>query len=94
MDARAVDNLRDVNRQLILDRLEQEQFRRVTLEFSISVPFARYAELKSTTESRKRWKSLDQTIIYFEERWKPKMWTNKYRFVFVREVTKKTYSLN
>lgn len=59
------------------------------VEFSISVPFARYTELKSMIEGRKRWKSLDDFISIFETNWKPKSWGKRYRFIFVRELTKK-----
>jgi hypothetical protein len=58
------------------------------VEFSISVPFARYTELKSMIENRMRWKKLDQSATYFETNWKPKSWGDRYRFIFVRELTK------
>jgi hypothetical protein len=58
------------------------------VEFSISVPFARYTELKSLIESRQRWKKLDNNIAYFDAKWKPKSWDTRFRFVFVRELTK------
>ena len=58
------------------------------VEFSITVPFARYVELKSFIEHRQRWKRLDNTVSYFEKDWKPKSWGERYRFSFVRELTK------
>ncbi|NIT60737.1 MAG: IS1380 family transposase [Aliifodinibius sp.] len=58
------------------------------VEFSISVPFARYTELKSMIETRKRWKKLDGSVSFFESEWKPKSWETHFRFVFVRELTK------
>jgi Transposase DDE domain group 1 len=54
------------------------------VEFTISVPFERFVELKSTIESRRRWRRLDQDLAYFELRWKPKKWNRSYRFLFVR----------
>ncbi|MBL4866698.1 MAG: IS1380 family transposase, partial [Pseudomonadales bacterium] len=58
------------------------------VEFSISVPFARYTELKGMIENRKRWRSLNQEVSFFDTKWKPKSWGQRYRFVFVRELTK------
>ncbi len=58
------------------------------IEFSISVPFARYTQLKSMIEGRKRWRRLDETLFFFESNWQPKSWNTRYRFVFVREWTK------
>lgn len=58
------------------------------VEFSISVPFARYTELKAMIENRKRWRTLNQETSFFESQWKPKSWGQRYRFVFVRERTK------
>ena len=58
------------------------------VEFSISVPFARYTELKSMIEGRKRWRTLNNEVSFFETKWKPKSWGQRYRFVFVRELTK------
>ena len=58
------------------------------VEFTISVPFARYAALKSMIEGRQRWRTLDDTVSFFEKNWKPKKWGERYRFVFVRELTK------
>jgi hypothetical protein len=54
------------------------------VEFTISVPFERFVELKGIIESRKLWRSLGQGRAYFELSWKPKSWTRRYRFVFVR----------
>ncbi len=54
------------------------------VEFTISVPFERFAELKAMIESRKRWRRLDEQTDYFETGWKPKSWGQRYRFVFVR----------
>lgn len=56
----------------------------LAVDFTISVPFERFVELKSTIESRRRWRRLDQDLAYFELRWKPKKWNRSYRFLFVR----------
>jgi hypothetical protein len=54
------------------------------VEFTVSVPFARYPELKGMIEKRKRWKRMDNTISFFQTPWKPKSWENTNRFLFVR----------
>ena len=61
------------------------------VEFTISVPFERFAELKGMIEGRKRWHIFNETWAYFETRWKPKRWDHRARFVFVRQKTKQQY---
>lgn len=55
------------------------------VEFSVSVPFERLAELKALVEQRQRWQRFSEEIAYFEQTWKAKAWTLKRRFVFVRQ---------
>ena len=59
------------------------------VQFSISVPFERFAELKDMIESRRGWKHLDEEWEYFESRWAPKCWQDRYRFLFLRHRVKK-----
>ncbi len=59
------------------------------IQFSASVPFERFTELKSMVEKRKRWMKLDDTWSCFEANWKPKSWDTNYRFIFTRKKTKK-----
>lgn len=59
------------------------------IEFSISVPFERFAPLNQIIEHRQRWRRLDDRWSYFENGWKPKTWKKKYRFIFVRQKCKK-----
>ena len=59
------------------------------VQFSISVPFERFAELKLIIESRRRWIRLDAQWDYFESDWAPKCWQNHYRFLFLRHRVKK-----
>jgi hypothetical protein len=59
------------------------------VQFSISVPFERFAELKLMIESQRRWKRLDAAWDYFESDWAPKCWQNRYRFLFLRHRVKK-----
>ena len=59
------------------------------VEFSVTVPFERFVELKSMMETRKRWRRVDSEASYFESRWKPKKWDRRFRFVFVRSEVKR-----
>jgi len=61
------------------------------IEFTVSVPFERFAELKGRIETRKRWRRLDGQVAYFETAWKPKAWDRRFRFVFIRTRTKKQF---
>ena len=55
------------------------------VEFSLSVPFERFAELKQIIQERKRWKRLDDRWSWFESFWKPKKWDSRFRFLFIRQ---------
>ena len=59
------------------------------IEFTISVPFERFAKLKTFIESRKRWHFLNREVSYFETKWKPESWDKRYRFLFIRKQVKK-----
>jgi hypothetical protein len=59
------------------------------VEFTISVPFRRFAQLKTMTEERRRWRHGASGLRYFECRWKPKSWQRKLRFLFIRTETKR-----
>ena len=61
------------------------------VEFSISVPFERFTELKGMIERRKRWRYLGDRCDFFENRWKPKRWQTKQRFLFIRTGNRKQY---
>lgn len=54
------------------------------IEFTLSVPFERFAELKGMIESRKRWQPISGDVAYFEADWKPKVWDRRFRFLFIR----------
>ena len=66
-----------------------ETLQSLDVEFTASVPFARYTELKGMLEGRKRWKKSDDQTSFFETDWKPKSWENNFRFLFVRTKSKK-----
>lgn len=55
------------------------------IEFSASVPFDRFAELKAIIESRRRWITIDEKWSFFESDWKPKSWESGFRFIFIRQ---------
>ncbi|MGZ3606272.1 MAG: IS1380 family transposase, partial [Thermodesulfobacteriota bacterium] len=59
------------------------------VEFTLSVPFERFTELKRMIEGRKRWRCFDETWSFFETPWKPKKWSTRYRFLFIRQKCKK-----
>ena len=54
------------------------------VEFTISVPFERFVELKKKIEGQRRWQRINADLDYFELTWKPKSWNRSYRFLFVR----------
>jgi hypothetical protein len=55
------------------------------VDFSISVPYHRFSELKSMTESIKKWHCIKDGQLWFHEQsWKPQAWKNAYRFIFVK----------
>lgn len=54
------------------------------VEFTISVPFERFVELKHMIERRRQWFAIDGEVSYFETQWKPKSWPRRCRFVMIR----------
>ncbi len=54
------------------------------VEFTISVPFERFAALKQKIEGRKRWDPYNDDLWFFETAWKPACWVHRHRFIFVR----------
>ncbi len=55
------------------------------VEFTVSVPFERFVELKKQIQERSRWRTLDAIWSFFECAWKPKKWKKTYRFLFIRQ---------
>lgn len=58
------------------------------VEFTVSVPFERFTELKKKIEDRHRWRRIDHRWSYFEDnKWQPEKWedTYNYRFIFIRQ---------
>jgi hypothetical protein len=54
------------------------------VEFTISVPFERFPELKRMIEVRRRWRRLDGEWDYFETSWSPGCWKSRYRVLLLR----------
>lgn len=54
------------------------------IEFTLSVPFERFVELQGLIEARQRWGRLNRQVSYFETAWKPKVWDQRFRFLFIR----------
>ncbi len=61
------------------------------VEFTISVPFERFTELKELVGHRKRWRCLNGQWDFFETAWKPSSWNDRYRFVFIRQHSRLQY---
>jgi hypothetical protein len=55
------------------------------VDFSVSVPFERFPELKGTIEARKRWKTINRDWASFELKWKPKSWNEHFRCIIYRQ---------
>jgi len=73
--------------EIIMALLDRE------VEFSISVPFERFVELKGMIEQRRRWHRLNSEAGYFESTWKPQCWDTRFRFIFIRTKSKKQQKL-
>jgi len=59
------------------------------VEFTISVPFERFTELKQMIQGRRRWRCFNSELSYFDTQWKPKKWDSRFRFLFIRHKVKK-----
>ena len=59
------------------------------VQFTISVPFERFTDLKEQIEGRRRWRPMAEGLGYFETRWKPKSWKTRCRFIFIRKQVKR-----
>lgn len=54
------------------------------VRYTISVPFERFAKLKSKAEERSWWHRIDGKTKFFEWYWKPECWGETRRFIFIR----------
>jgi hypothetical protein len=55
------------------------------IQFTVSVPFERFAFLKQLIEDRERWYCIDDDWSYFEITWKPKKWSRSLRLIIYRQ---------
>jgi len=55
------------------------------VEFTISVPFERFSQLKTIIAEQRYWDHYNQDLSFFERSWKPKKWNDRYRFLFIRQ---------
>ena len=67
-----------------LDQLDEQ-----AVEFTCSVPFERFAELKSMIQDRGRWHRIDPEWSCVELKWQPKSWNSDYRFIAYRRLLPK-----
>ena len=58
------------------------------IQFTISVPFERFSELKGMIQGRRRWRYFNEELSYFDAQWKPKKWDARFRFLFIRRKVK------
>ena len=58
------------------------------VEFTITVPFARFVELKEILQKQGKWLRMNKGQDYFELNWKPKSWSKGFRFLAVRTKTR------
>jgi len=66
----------------LLDELTEER-----VQFTVSVPFDRFPELKQMIERRRLWTAIDSTWSYTELVWKPKSWCGTFRMLAIRRRT-------
>ncbi|MGH8217205.1 MAG: IS1380 family transposase [Steroidobacteraceae bacterium] len=56
----------------------------MAIQYTISVPFERFCELKVKIEKRLIWRRCDRHTSFFACNWKPKCWGKSRRFIFIR----------
>jgi hypothetical protein len=56
----------------------------LSIQYTLSVPFERLAQLKAAAERRRWWHRIDADTSFFEWYWKPKCWQETRRFLFIR----------
>jgi len=54
------------------------------IQYTISVPFERFVELKLRCEKRLIWRRCDRQTSFFACHWKPNCWEKPRRFIFIR----------
>jgi Transposase DDE domain group 1 len=61
------------------------------VEYTVSVPFERFTDLKARIEARRFWWRGAAQWSYFEAKWKPKAWKTPHRFLFLRTCVKQQH---
>ena len=61
------------------------------VEYTVSVPFERFTDLKAHIEARRLWWPGAAQWDYFETKWKPKAWKTPHRFLFIRTRVKEQH---
>jgi Transposase DDE domain group 1 len=61
------------------------------VEYTVSVPFERFTDLKARIEARRIWWPGTAEWDYFEAKWKPKAWKAPHRFLFIRTRVKQQH---
>jgi hypothetical protein len=61
------------------------------VEYTVSVPFERFTDLKARIEARCFWWPGTAKWDYFEAKWKPKAWKTPHRFLFIRTRVKQQH---
>ncbi|MCA1853507.1 MAG: IS1380 family transposase [Beggiatoa sp.] len=61
------------------------------VEYTVSVPFERFTDLKARIEARRFWWRGAAGWHYFEAKWKPKAWKTPHRFLFIRTRAKQQH---
>jgi hypothetical protein len=54
------------------------------IDFTASVPFERFPELKKLIEARKTWHRVDDDRAFAELHWKPKKWPGRFRILAIK----------
>ena len=61
-----------------------EELERRGVEYSVSVPFARFPDLKAMVEGRRVWRRAGPDLACFEPPWKPASWGRRRRVLVLR----------
>jgi hypothetical protein len=61
-----------------------KELQKLGVQFTISVPFARFVELKRIVQGHSKWHRINKNVSFFELKWKPKSWNRRFRFLAVR----------
>jgi hypothetical protein len=61
------------------------------VEYTVSVPFERFADLKACIEARRLWWPGAAQWDYFDAKWKPKAWKTPHHFLFIRTRVKQQH---